>query len=112
MGSTTGPTSTTSSTTTTSRSDNPNHKVKKEVSGSSNVVSMMGNQEDPFAGMMTEDAFEKLAANGCSFCSADISWGETGVTIIERIDAVLCPSCSRGDAQANRVLVANINNYM
>jgi predicted glutamine amidotransferase len=104
-------TSTTSSTTTTYRGFD-DKVFKKEARSDPHVVTLLGHADDPFGGLLTRDKFEELAKDGCSFCSADISWGDTGVTVIERCDAVLCKECSRGGADANRVIVPNVKTYM
>ncbi len=108
MGLPPGPhTSTTNSTTTTSPSNN--HIIKKEVRPDSRVCNLLGHADDPFAGLLSREKFEGLAAHGCSYCSADIQWGDKGISVYERQDAILCHKCSRGDEKANRVYIPNID---
>lgn len=74
-------------------------------------VILLGSGDDPFAGLITEEKFADLAKYGCSFCQSDIEWGDKGITIFERDDILLCADCSKGDSNACRVHVPNIDDY-
>lgn len=58
------------------------------------VVNLLGSNDNPFAGVVTESEFRLISYGGCSFCGADIDWGKPGLTVYERDKKVLCPSCS------------------
>lgn len=99
--------------TTTSRgcSNNPD-LVKKEAKPDRRVIHLLGHDDDPFGGLITKGKFKELAKYGCSFCQADIEWGDVGLTVSESQESVLCPECSRGSSEVNRVYVPNIEVYL
>lgn len=59
-----------------------------------NVLHWLGTDAHPLAGYIDKEKFEVLAKYGCSWCQADVYFGEEGVTIYERDDMLLCPTCS------------------
>src|SRR5690606_13968860 len=85
---------------------------KKEVSPDQRVIPFLGDADNPFGGLITESKFAELSKYGCSFCQAPVTWGETGLTVFESFDGVLCPCCSRTEANSNRIYVQNINLYI
>lgn len=58
------------------------------------VLQLVGGTESPYAGIITEDTFNPMAEKGCFFCEETVSYGDPGVTIFERDNAVLCRKCS------------------
>lgn len=81
-----------------------NRKVK--IGAQQELIELPGTNTHPFGGYMTEAEFDLLAKYGCTWCQADISYGEIGVTIHESTDTILCPECS-GNNNSNRVYCAN-----
>lgn len=61
---------------------------------------LIGGTEDPYAGVVTREEFEAIANYGCSWCSADITWGDVGITLWERDGIVLCADCSGNDTKS------------
>lgn len=90
-----GTTSTTTSRGTTSGSN---------VTQFPDVRNLVGSESNPLGGYMTETAFDALAKYGCSWCQADVYYGDPGVTIYEREEMVLCPDCS-GNGNHSRIFV-------
>lgn len=58
------------------------------------LTELFGDSQEPFAGFIDKADFDEIAKYGCSWCSADIEYGELGVAIYERTDTILCPGCS------------------
>lgn len=83
----------------------------KIVKPNKQEVILLGSGYDPFAGVITEEKFLDIAKYGCSFCQRDIEWGDTGITVFERDDILLCASCSKGDSNSCRVHVPNLDDY-
>lgn len=78
---------------------------------SDNVIHWLGNVNHPYAGYITKEKFDKLAKYGCTWCQADVEYGDKGVTIFESDELVLCPTCSGHeeitDDTATRIYVPN-----
>lgn len=55
---------------------------------------MVGSQESPFAGWLTEEYYTGITKHGCTFCQHDVPWGTPGVTVFTKEEMVLCPRCS------------------
>ena len=81
-------TSTGTETSTTSRS----HTNKNGT-----VIHMIGSPISPLAGYIKKDKFLELAKYGCSWCQADVDWGDEGITIYENQDKILCADCSASE---------------
>lgn len=73
------------------------------------VKAVTGSPEDPFGGAIDEERFKELARYGCSWCSADIHWGETGVSVYDTDDAILCPECTTHNHDQNRVYMPEVS---
>lgn len=72
------------------------------------ILHTQGNAVQPLAGFITKDQFLDWAKYGCSFCSSNVYWGQHGITIYERDEAVLCPECSTGaDKEQCRIYLPN-----
>jgi glucosamine 6-phosphate synthetase-like amidotransferase/phosphosugar isomerase protein len=52
----------------------------------------------PLNGYITEERFHELARYGCSYCAADIDINDTGYTIYDQEDCILCADCSKHDS--------------
>lgn len=86
-------------TTTTSTTSHGGHSHD----ASSNVVDIWtARATEPYADYADKERFEELAKYGCSWCQADIEYGETGVTFYDEYEMVLCQECS-GRNDHNRV---------
>lgn len=76
-----------------------------------NIIHLLGDIGSPFAGFIDKEKFAELAKYGCSWCQADVEYGEAGCTIYDRDDMLLCPACSGYDAsdanKATRVYVGH-----
>lgn len=66
-------------------------------------IHLEGDALDPFAGLVTEEKFKSMTTHGCCYCGAPISFGETGLTIFDVDDRVLCNDCSGHSASHNRI---------
>lgn len=91
---------------TASRSLREQFKDKKE--SEIQVVQLVGDIEDPFAGYLKKEKFEELAKYGCSYCQKDVEWGEKGVVVFARDDILLCPDCACVHDGATRVIVPQL----
>lgn len=103
----TGSTSSGTALTTTSTGSQGNsggHTHKKEPK----VVQLFGDAKSPLAGVVDEDRFRELAKYGCSWCGADVDFNEVGVTIIDRDDIIICPTCSGYPGSDSRVYLPDI----
>lgn len=93
------------STTGTSHGKTTSRSADKPVE----CIHLQGDNDDPFAGIITKEKFAEMAKYGCSWCQTDVEWGEAGVTIFETTDTVLCPNCSSGDHGSPRIHVRNLD---
>ena len=81
--------------------------------GSVTTVTLMGDDNDPMAGFLSKADFEMLAQNGCSWCGADVTYGDPGVTIFEKDPAILCNECcNTAEGDQARVMVENIEQFL
>lgn len=92
--------------TTTSRG------TTSSTESSKNVVHLLGDISNPFAGFVNKEKFDALAKYGCSYCSRDVYFGEPGITIFERDDILLCPLCSENDSDTSRIYVQNLDGVL
>lgn len=67
--------------------------------------------EEPTAGRISKEKFEQLAKYGCSFCANQIEWGDEGVSIFERDDIILCPTCTSQNSKENPVTRIYLENF-
>lgn len=106
----TGQKHTTTTSTTTSRSSRHTLgiKPKKDVS----VIHLFGNDEDPLAGLLTRKQFEEITKYGCSWCGESVEYTDQGVTIFERDQICLCPTCSGGENQPSRIHIPNFDHLL
>ncbi len=72
-------------------------------------IEVLGNCFEPFGGYIPRDEFQELIKYGCSWCGADIAYGEAGITVLEQQDAILCPECSGNDPDNNRIYADHYN---
>ena len=92
------------STTTYPSSDNDGFTVRDV-----NVMTVEGTKDDPYAGVIPRDEFEVIAFEGCSFCQKNIKWGDTGITIYEKDQIILCSEHSAlTDRTKTRIFVKDI----
>jgi predicted glutamine amidotransferase len=70
--------------------------------GNTEYLSLVGSKSVPLAGYMTEAKFSELSKYGCSWCQADVEYGDSGITIYETDDAILCRDCS-GNGNSTRI---------
>lgn len=73
------------------------------------VIHLLGDIKNPFAGMLTEERFNSIAKDGCCYCGATVSYNDVGLTIFERDDIVICALCSdhkENQLPANRLHVS------
>lgn len=75
------------------------------------AIHLKGDADDPFAGAITKDQFEKVAKFGCSWCGDDVSWGDKGLIMSIRHETVICGKCSC-KADSNRVYTPDFNLYL
>jgi predicted glutamine amidotransferase len=68
-----------------------------------NVLHWYGTDGAPYAGVIDEERFRHLARDGCSWCKAELKFGDEGVTVLDRDDIILCsrPCCSGIAANEN-----------
>ena len=66
--------------------------------------------DDPLNGFITEERFDELAKYGCSYCAADIDINDSGYTIYESEDCILCADCSKhGDTDNVKIYLTPAN---
>lgn len=94
--------------TSTTRSTTESRTASR-TSGHPEFVRLVGTDDDPYAGIITPEKFAQLTKFGCAWCGGDVTWGDVGVTILERDDAVFCPRCSKGTD--TRIHVKNIQEF-
>lgn len=73
------------------------------------LVHLFGNKTAPFAGFISAEKFAEIAKYGCSWCGTDVEFDEVGVTVFERNETVLCPSCSSGAQGHSRVYTTDLD---
>jgi hypothetical protein len=83
------------------------HGSTKGGTSNNGIVHFLAQRGDPFAGQLSRERFEEIAQYGCSYCSASIAYEDVGVTVVDRDDIILCPSCST-DNTVNRVILEDI----
>lgn len=89
--------------TPTSSTSTTNSRGGRSADGGSNVVDIWtAREQQPYADYADKDRFDQLAKYGCSWCQADIEYGEVGVTIYDEYEMILCPECT-GNNGHNRV---------
>ena len=75
------------------------------------VSTQQRSNDHPLNGFITQERFDELAKYGCSFCSADVDINDTGYTIYEQEDCILCPSCSKhGDTDNVKLYLPSMTN--
>lgn len=86
-------------------------KSKKKDAKPDNLYHIIGNTEKPFGGLIDEARFDDLAKYGCCWCGDNVAWGDIGVTIYDRDDILLCPTCSKKADKPiqTRIFTDNIN---
>lgn len=72
------------------------------------ILHLYGSKESPVAGLLSKEKFDEIAQYGCSWCSASVDYTESGVTIFERDQICLCPTCSGGSGQATRIHIPDL----
>jgi predicted glutamine amidotransferase len=105
-------TSTANGSTTNSRGKSQSGTSTKDRKAVS-FVHLLGDIGNPYAGWIKPERFAEIAKYGCVWCSASVEYGEPGVTIYDRDDMILCPTCSGHVADepdpASRIYVRGSN---
>lgn len=73
-----------------------------------NIIHLLGDLNRPLAGYIKQEEFEALAKYGCSWCNADVEWGDKGLLIFERDGVIICPKCleeSRKERDATKIFM-------
>lgn len=86
------------------RNGNTTHYHGKTSTTVPDLLDFVGSKAQPLGGIIDQTRFDEIAKYGCSWCQADVSFFEPGVTIYEADDMVLCPKCS-GRTDQSRVFV-------
>lgn len=95
---TTGQTTTSTASSNKEKGDLYDDDIADFVAGRSfRVQTQERSATDPLNGFITEERFNQLARYGCSYCGADIDIDDTGYTIYDSEDAILCSACSKHD---------------
>jgi hypothetical protein len=72
-------------------------------------VTVEGSKVNPYAGHITREEFEGMAANGCTFCEAKIEYGDKGITIYKKDEIILCPDHSSfSNSEKTRIYVEEL----
>lgn len=90
---------------TTSTGSKPS-KTRSHSSAENDKIHLEGDTNNPFAGFLIESKFKSMTAHGCWFCNTPITFGQTGLTILDKDDQVLCPDCSGHSEWHNRIYVS------
>lgn len=85
-----------SSSTTTSGSTTPSDSEK--------IVHLRGTEFNPLAGYISEKDFLEYAKYGCSWCQADVEYGDIGISVYPDTGSVRCAECSNNKTH-NRIYV-------
>lgn len=101
-----GSTGTTNST-TTSRSSTTSKKDKE-----ADTLHLQGTNESPFAGLISLEKFDEIAKYGCSWCQGCVDFSDTGITIFERQEVVLCNECTGGAGQSTRLVTPTFDKVL
>lgn len=88
--------------TTTSNTSANNNDLDDDISDFIGKRNFQVNTEDrwaddPLNGLISETRFNYLTQHGCSYCGSDIDINDTGYTIYDNEDAILCSDCSKHD---------------
>lgn len=77
------------------------------------VINLFGNNEDPFLGFISKEAFKAITDNRCSFCGTHVEYEDIGLTLFEQQKTCLCSDCSV-DPVGGRVYAAPLHyhNYL
>ena len=77
------------------------------------VISLYGNDKDPFAGLYEKEEFDVLTEHGCDWCGETLDFNTPGLLVLQKTQQVLCPSCctNPGD-NTNRVFAEDIKKFM
>jgi GMP synthase-like glutamine amidotransferase len=67
-----------------------------------NVITLIGDRQNPFAGVVPALQFEQMAKDGCAWCKKPVNFNDLGLTVIEGATSVLCNECG-GDAGLTKV---------
>lgn len=97
---TTTPTKTHGDSTTQSRFDS--------LKPTKNVIHLKGDDFNPLAGYIDRKAFDKYAQYGCSWCQADVDYGDVGITVYPDLEAVRCADCS-GNYNHNKIYLPPVD---
>jgi predicted glutamine amidotransferase len=62
--------------------------------GGTNVVEMSATEDKPFCNVISEERFNALAQNGCSWCGTKLDIDDEGLLIYDEDDVILCSDCS------------------
>jgi len=79
----------------------------------SKVIDLFGKDTDPFAGFVDRVTFDEWTKYGCAWCQSPVDYTDTGVTVYEDFQHVLCSDCSH-DAETSRVYATptSIQHYL
>lgn len=70
------------------------------------TVILEGSSSDPFAGVVSQEDFNSVASMGCSFCSAAVEWGDSGLIYFNEEQLVLCSDCSNTASDQDNIVYA------
>lgn len=67
------------------------------------VIHLTGTTINPLGGYLDKEQFDAIAKYGCSWCTTDVEFEETGVVVFEEKQMVLCPTCAGTDVNQSRI---------
>lgn len=70
--------------------------------GSNEPLHLVGDNDNPLAGVVTRADFDRMAKHGCAWCNSPIEYTDSGLIIIEQDENILCKECS-GDLDVTRI---------
>ena len=107
---TTGQTTTSTASSDTKKDEAFDDDIEDFLKGNSFRVQTQERSADkPLNGFITEERFKQLAQFGCSYCNADIDIDDTGYTIYDSEDTILCSSCSKHDNGNIKLYLSSVN---
>jgi asparagine synthetase B (glutamine-hydrolysing) len=57
-------------------------------------ITVVGDNDDPFASVFNVASFEEMSKNGCDYCGDTIDPTKSGIVVHYHEELVLCPKCS------------------
>lgn len=106
--------STTSANNVVTMGKKPNTDLDDDISDfvagrNTQVTTQERSKSHPLNNLISEARFNELAKFGCSYCGSDIDIDDSGYTIYDKEDVILCSECSGHDQNSVKLYLAPTN---